>query len=273
MSARAWLSTRWCARAAISSDPHLIVHERTIKQAHKCNAPLHIARSPCMLFWIDQGPCVGGACLWFSEGCFLGCPNCSATMPSTGNQHNVSGHHSCVRPCSGCHCSYPCSPHFISHAVLHRCVQDVQAYVPLALSITPRRPEQCLAFAALASLGHPQMQLSYICSGPDLDLPALANRRRLFDIVVLLHISLFPCESVAALLVCASGHAWLPVATLDQDVFKSWPWLSACLHWPTSDTVGLVLALYASVVRVLALWALVVRMLALWALVVRVLAL
>jgi len=38
---------------------------------------------------LDQGPCVGGACLWFSEGCFLGCPSCSAVMPSTGNQHNT----------------------------------------------------------------------------------------------------------------------------------------------------------------------------------------
>lgn len=36
-----------------------------------------------------QGPCVGGACLWFSEGCFLGCSSCSATMPTGGNQHNV----------------------------------------------------------------------------------------------------------------------------------------------------------------------------------------
>lgn len=36
-----------------------------------------------------QGPCVGGACLWFSEGCFLGCPACSARMPAGGNQHDV----------------------------------------------------------------------------------------------------------------------------------------------------------------------------------------
>ena len=38
---------------------------------------------------MDQGPCVGGACLWFSEGCFLGCPACSATMPAGGNQYNA----------------------------------------------------------------------------------------------------------------------------------------------------------------------------------------
>eukprot|EP00729_Bicosta_minor_P016856 gene16856-33057_t len=37
---------------------------------------------------IDQGPCVGGACLWFSEGCFLGCSECSASMPAGGNQHD-----------------------------------------------------------------------------------------------------------------------------------------------------------------------------------------
>jgi len=36
----------------------------------------------------NQGPCVGGACLWFSEGCFLGCQTCSATMPNGGNQLN-----------------------------------------------------------------------------------------------------------------------------------------------------------------------------------------
>jgi len=35
---------------------------------------------------MNQGPCVGGACLWFSEGCFLGCPECSANMPAGGNQ-------------------------------------------------------------------------------------------------------------------------------------------------------------------------------------------
>ena len=34
----------------------------------------------------NSGPCVGGACLWFSEGCFLGCNTCSATMPAGGNQ-------------------------------------------------------------------------------------------------------------------------------------------------------------------------------------------
>eukprot|EP00036_Acanthoecidae_sp_10tr_P011490 CAMPEP_0182926672 /NCGR_PEP_ID=MMETSP0105_2-20130417/12203_1 /TAXON_ID=81532 ORGANISM="Acanthoeca-like sp., Strain 10tr" /NCGR_SAMPLE_ID=MMETSP0105_2 /ASSEMBLY_ACC=CAM_ASM_000205 /LENGTH=318 /DNA_ID=CAMNT_0025064573 /DNA_START=135 /DNA_END=1091 /DNA_ORIENTATION=- len=36
-----------------------------------------------------QGPCVGGACLWFSEGCYLGCSECSTEMPSTGNQYNT----------------------------------------------------------------------------------------------------------------------------------------------------------------------------------------
>ena len=35
---------------------------------------------------INMGPCAGGACLWFSEGCFIGCEECTATMPTGGNQ-------------------------------------------------------------------------------------------------------------------------------------------------------------------------------------------
>jgi hypothetical protein len=155
--------------------------------------------------------------------------------------------------------------------VLHRCVQDAQ--LTFSFEHHPLRPQQCLAFAALASFGHPQMQLSYIFSGPDLDQPALANRRRLFDIVVLLHTSLFPCESVG----CPSGVCLWPcsvargnprprfdhvlalavrvLALANFSHCGPWlsvclhcgPWLSACLHcrprlsvclhWPTSDTV------------------------------------
>ena len=31
------------------------------------------------------GPCSGDECLWFSEGCFIGCPSCSSVMPVAGN--------------------------------------------------------------------------------------------------------------------------------------------------------------------------------------------
>ena len=31
------------------------------------------------------GPCSGDECLWFSEGCYIGCPSCSSAMPTAGN--------------------------------------------------------------------------------------------------------------------------------------------------------------------------------------------
>ena len=34
------------------------------------------------------GCCAGGSCLWFSEGCFNGCANCTRLMPRGGNQIN-----------------------------------------------------------------------------------------------------------------------------------------------------------------------------------------
>lgn len=41
------------------------------------------------------GPCAGGECLWFSEGCYHGCDNCSLTMPTTGNYYGAPN---CARP-------------------------------------------------------------------------------------------------------------------------------------------------------------------------------
>ena len=35
------------------------------------------------------GGCSGGACLWFSEGCYHGCPNCSLAMPTAGNYYGA----------------------------------------------------------------------------------------------------------------------------------------------------------------------------------------
>jgi hypothetical protein len=43
----------------------------------------------------DGGPCAGGTCLWFSEGCYAGCANCSAEMPAAGNYF---GNASCANP-------------------------------------------------------------------------------------------------------------------------------------------------------------------------------
>lgn len=33
------------------------------------------------------GPCAGGECLWFSEGCYHGCESCSTVMPKAGNYY------------------------------------------------------------------------------------------------------------------------------------------------------------------------------------------
>ena len=49
----------------------------------------HCIQTLAYALTLCQGPCVGGACLWFSEGCFLGCSTCSSTMPKNGNQHDV----------------------------------------------------------------------------------------------------------------------------------------------------------------------------------------
>jgi len=35
------------------------------------------------------GPCAGSECLWFSEGCYHGCSNCSLNYPSAGNYYGT----------------------------------------------------------------------------------------------------------------------------------------------------------------------------------------
>ena len=30
--------------------------------------------------WESGGSCAGDMCLWFNDGCFIGCPNCSSTV-------------------------------------------------------------------------------------------------------------------------------------------------------------------------------------------------
>jgi hypothetical protein len=39
--------------------------------------------------------CAGGECFWFSEGCYIGCPNCTLKDPATGNRYN---HPNCEHP-------------------------------------------------------------------------------------------------------------------------------------------------------------------------------
>eukprot|EP00935_MAST-01C_sp_MAST-1C-sp1_P002395 g2395.t1 len=41
------------------------------------------------------GPCAGGECFWFSEGCYIGCPNCTSREPKTGNRYNTPN---CEKP-------------------------------------------------------------------------------------------------------------------------------------------------------------------------------
>lgn len=39
--------------------------------------------------WLTGGSCAGDMCLWFNDGCFIGCPNCSsivATLPGTSGE-------------------------------------------------------------------------------------------------------------------------------------------------------------------------------------------
>jgi hypothetical protein len=48
------------------------------------------------------GCCAGGSCLWFSEGCFIGCKTCTRLMPPGGNQIN--------QPPEGCAPSEPTLP-------------------------------------------------------------------------------------------------------------------------------------------------------------------
>ena len=48
------------------------------------------------------GCCAGGACLWFSEGCFIGCDTCTGLMPAGGNQIN--------KPPAGCTPAEPTLP-------------------------------------------------------------------------------------------------------------------------------------------------------------------
>jgi len=50
--------------------------------------PRNTTRQPGSVFYPQAppgGPCSGDECLWFSEGCYIGCPSCSSDMPRKGN--------------------------------------------------------------------------------------------------------------------------------------------------------------------------------------------
>lgn len=44
------------------------------------------------------GPCAGGECLWFSEGCYHGCEACSSEMPTNGNYYGKPNCNSTAEP-------------------------------------------------------------------------------------------------------------------------------------------------------------------------------
>ena len=47
--------------------------------------PRNTSRQPGSVYGPQGGPCSGDECLWFSEGCYIGCPSCSSDMPKEGN--------------------------------------------------------------------------------------------------------------------------------------------------------------------------------------------
>ena len=44
------------------------------------------------------GPCAGGECLWFSEGCYHGCESCSGEMPAGGNYYGPPNCNTTLEP-------------------------------------------------------------------------------------------------------------------------------------------------------------------------------
>ena len=39
--------------------------------------------------WLTGGSCAGDMCLWFNDGCFIGCPNCTSivsTLPGASGE-------------------------------------------------------------------------------------------------------------------------------------------------------------------------------------------
>eukprot|EP01046_Picozoa_sp_COSAG06_P039965 COSAG06_NODE_4785_length_3955_cov_1.505446_3_plen_290_part_00 len=40
--------------------------------------------------WLSGGSCAGDMCLWFNDGCFIGCPNCSSTVPNCSEHTRVT---------------------------------------------------------------------------------------------------------------------------------------------------------------------------------------
>ena len=53
--------------------------------------PMDYTNKPGQHFHFPGGSCSGDECLWFNEGCYIGCPTCSRTMPNTTQQGRVPG--------------------------------------------------------------------------------------------------------------------------------------------------------------------------------------
>lgn len=49
--------------------------------------PTNITKQPGSVYNVQGGPCSGDECLWFNEGCWIGCSNCSSEMPAGGNYY------------------------------------------------------------------------------------------------------------------------------------------------------------------------------------------
>ena len=47
--------------------------------------PRNTTYQPGSIYHVQGGPCSGDECLWFNEGCYIGCPHCSSEMPGAGN--------------------------------------------------------------------------------------------------------------------------------------------------------------------------------------------
>lgn len=48
--------------------------------------PTDITKQPGSVYH-SGGPCAGDECLWFNQGCWIGCSNCSSLMPNSGNYY------------------------------------------------------------------------------------------------------------------------------------------------------------------------------------------
>ena len=70
------------AFAAASVEAHGGLTFPPPRNNHNNIAPTNLSYQPGSLVrgW-QGGSCAGDMCLWFSDGCYIGCPNCSSEIP------------------------------------------------------------------------------------------------------------------------------------------------------------------------------------------------